>query len=1238
MKLRIKKEGWAVAVFLLFQFFPLLSIQAAPRWPLPPIPEFVPPLYSETFDENFSYGETAARLTVGSYVLNESWSGYALQRSGAVIPFVIPGMDATGHTNISCHNSGALRFWFKPDWSSVSIAGGTGPGATAQLAELDAVVSKQSAVDWSLQISADGNTLVLLDPNGNALLKTSVSWIEGQPHLITLDYHPQWTALFVDAELAAQGAGVTELLPKLAVLVLGSSLMGENPAQGDFDEFYSFPKLLSEMDVQFCYNFNSGNVALGPISREEIAAKQKLIAARKAQRATMRSASMSSSLAAGGTSGLLSLGCACNCNCATGGQVYFTNLTATLTTNQGMVVSFNLAGGTNAIAYGVFTTTNIGSPQWKWIGNAYTCATVYLTNQPADAAFYALGASPSSMIVPWGDDTWGQCTYGYPTNATNIISVAAGVWHSIALKADGTVTTWGYPTNYWDGPNRVPTNITGGITAVSAGWIHNLALLTNGTVIAWSDIPTNETASLATNVPVNLTNVVAISANFYHNLALRCDGTVVGWGWYTAQGETNVPVGLSNIVAIATGPEHDLAVNSNGMVVAWGNNNHGQCNVPSSLSNVVAVAAGWWHSVALKKDGTVVSWGYNAYGETNVPAGLSNVVAIAAGGLADDDMLVVMAYDYVPPTAYSLALKSDGTLVAWGNGTVTNIAFGMNRVFEIAGGTFHSVALRSAPLTPVIIQRPVDQYQPPGGSVTFDAQGMGVAGIAYQWQFSGASVAGATNTTLTLTNVNSGTQGNYQVVVIDGNGSVTSSPAILTVVTPPVITSQSTPTNPVYIYGNYISFGATATAPGQSNGFAVSYQWQLNGTNISGATNTTYSLYADDNAAGTYKFIASNAAGSTNVTWQVTLTNAIDAAKDLLLIYNTNSADSIWVKDYYLAHRPMVSGANVLGIGCTNIPSVRPADYTNNIAVPVQNWLVANPTKRPQYIVLMAGIPWRVNTNPSPIGLYYFPVFDTNTGTYIALPVRESVQYQLHYWCATNWQPFVTSLNMGEFGLRATTNDPDYAVYTNACKAYIDKLEFIGTNYSPGKLVISASTGSYGNTNYYFDNCPSPVYTSAGSPAAGVLSANPLASAVSVGGDDGFTNLAVHITSGTNVVGYLSRGSHSALGNQYAIDSKVKWFGNSGWWIIETLESYNGLPGEGQGDFWQWFSSNAFAGTNYSNIPVGAVTHVDEPFSGVNDASIYFGLWERRKNFAICAWNSSRTLYFQAVGDPFVTK
>ena len=119
----------------------------------------------------------------------------------------------------------------------------------------------------------------------------------------------------------------------------------------------------------------------------------------------------------------------------------------------------------------------------------------------------------------------------------------------------------------------------------------------------------------------------------------------------------------------------------------------------------------------------------------------------------------------------------------------------------------------------------------------------------------------------------------------------------------------------------------------------------------------------------------------------------------------------------------------------------------------------------------------------------------------------------------------------------------------------------------------------------------------------------------------------------------MSWGGHSSLTNEYPRNGAVVWHGNSSWWIIETIESFNGTRSTGSGNFTQWFSEIAFGGTNYQNTPVGAVSHTDEPGLGyINDGSIYFSLWAAGKSFAISAWRSRQTIFFQAVGDPFVTK
>jgi hypothetical protein len=99
------------------------------------------------------------------------------------------------------------------------------------------------------------------------------------------------------------------------------------------------------------------------------------------------------------------------------------------------------------------------------------------------------------------------------------------------------------------------------------------------------------------------------------------------------------------------------------------------------LTNVTSIAAGLEYSVALKPDGTVVAWGWNDYGQTNVPAGLSNVTAIAASATS----------------AHTLALKNDGTVTAWGAdwSGQANVPAGLSNVVAIAAGSEHSLALKT---------------------------------------------------------------------------------------------------------------------------------------------------------------------------------------------------------------------------------------------------------------------------------------------------------------------------------------------------------------------------------------------------------------------------------------------------------------------------------------------------------------------------------------------------------------
>src|SRR5262249_49105883 len=137
---------------------------------------------------------------------------------------------------------------------------------------------------------------------------------------------------------------------------------------------------------------------------------------------------------------------------------------------------------------------------------------------------------------------------------------------------------------------------------------------------------------------------------------------------------------------------------------------------------------------------------------------------------------------------------------------------------------------------PVITTQPQNQTNVLGSTTTFSVVAMGTPPLSYQWRsYSGTFVftemTGQTNDTLSLSNVQSNAANfKYGVVVSDMTGSVTSVLVRLTVVQPPSITAQ--PTNFLTMsLGASVSNRVTASSPSP-----VSYQWQLNGTNLPGQT------------------------------------------------------------------------------------------------------------------------------------------------------------------------------------------------------------------------------------------------------------------------------------------------------------------------------------------------------------------------------------------------------------------
>ena len=556
-----------------------------------------------------------------------------------------------------------------------------------------------------------------------------------------------------------------------------------------------------------------------------------------------------------------------------------------------------------------------------------------------DLGYHYYPIPVNTMVVAWGDDESGQCNV--PAGLTNAIAVAGGFDFSLALKADGTVIGWGN-TNY--GALNIPANLTN-VRSIAAGGDFAMALLQNRTVIAWG---TNDFGQ--TNVPAGLTNVTAIAAGYNCSFALKNDGTVVAWG-NNAFGQTNIPA-VGPIAQIAAGNVQGMALLTNGTVAMWAANNYaglpyywGITNVPAGLSNVVSISSGAYHALALKSNGLVMAWGAGTvannggiddYGQCIVPAGLSNVVAVSGGRL------------------YSAALKSDGTVKAWGDDDFNHeleLPDRLTGVQKISAGGFHGLAIRSGPLTPVIWEEPEDQFALAGNTVTFSSESEGVDGMTYQWQFNGVNISGAINASLTLTGVQAVDNGSYQVVISDSAGSVTSDVASFTLVTQPQVTSML-PTAPSTNWiATSLNLSVTATDADPMD-YPLSYQWQFNGTNIAGATSSSYliniynllgKLTYNGAQEGIYTLVISNAAGSTNITWDVRLAlpgmvvawgdNVYGECKRPVTLTNVLALATGKAHGVVALDNGMVTNWGSYWTGTNFIPVITPPPLTNVIAV-----------------------------------------------------------------------------------------------------------------------------------------------------------------------------------------------------------------------------------------------------------------------------------------------------------------
>ena len=319
---------------------------------------------------------------------------------------------------------------------------------------------------------------------------------------------------------------------------------------------------------------------------------------------------------------------------------------------------------------------------------------------------------PTYLLYAWGSNGSGRLGLGNVANQSSPVQVGTlGNWsrastgdsHSVSVKVDGTMWTWGSYSGL--GQNDIvdrssPTQV-GALTnwanseqSFGAGGGFTLAVKTDGTLWAWG---TGLNGRLGDGTVVNrsspvqigaLSNWSRVFAGKKHSVAVKTDGTLWSWGYNNGgplgdgtviSRSSPVQIGaLTNWYFLAASYT-TMAVKTDGTLWSWGNGTSGVLggNATANRSSPVQVGALTnWSAVScanktaasVKTDGTLWAWGYNAQGQLGQSNTIYRSSPVQVGALTNWSRVGLNGN-----ACAVVSLKTDGTLWAWGHNNVGQV-------------------------------------------------------------------------------------------------------------------------------------------------------------------------------------------------------------------------------------------------------------------------------------------------------------------------------------------------------------------------------------------------------------------------------------------------------------------------------------------------------------------------------------------------------------------------------------